>query len=565
MGWYETCKSEVASMRPPGSMCDYNRCMKIQQKIDNSCHSRHWEPGSPYVLDNPDGSVCYCCCSCFAHNTPIAVNGTDYKLVQDFRKNDKVFAADANLNWKEVTVDFCTNIEGAKTKAFMVNIRWGTQDYEQITVTEDHLFLIPGVPSRVLIPAGALNVNDHLIRPDGSTVKITQVVAGMQDGGVYQLATGEPKNTVDGHLLNSNGVISADFALQAGYIGGQLDKSLLVADIDKRLHVSSEAYSKKYNSKETLKFMASPDLWPKGFTITPKHNLYVVPSDAASFMTHAQAQDIMDNKEAPTRPFSNNYAIGMVEYLWVLFKGFYPDINYVMDWNNSLPNAYAFNSYSQQYILITGGLLRQSSLDKDGLSLIISQALAHLNVAESEGKPIVCTGVADYNSVEYLGNVFRDKTYIEVFRNGLGQVEQLWNYISDANRKGRDKCSDPAIDCRIETFKAASYMDPLPACADPDFVPFEVKKATSKKGDGTVEVTFSNHLNDNTALTLTNYEIVPYVEITDAKVSERDPKKIILSAVLFEKEDYALTISNVLSANGYELDPNPTTLPLKLE
>lgn len=560
MGWFETCKSEVAAMRPPEVMCDYNRCMKIQSKIDKSCHNRRWEPGSPYVLDNPDGSQCYCCCSCFAENTPIAVNSTEYKLVQDFRVNDLVYAADAKLNWKQVRVDFCTNVDGAKTQAFMVNVRWGN-DGNQITVTEDHLFLVPG---NLLVPAGALNVNDKLVRPDGSTVQVTQVVAGMQQGGVYTLATGEPKNTIDGHLLNSNGVVSADFALQAGYIGGQLDRSLLVPDLDTRLHVSSEEYQEKYHSKEAILFMASPDQWPKGFVIFPRNNLYNIPADAKSFMTTAQAKDIRNNKKAPTRPFSSNYAISIVEYLWVLFKGFYPGIQYVMDWNNTVPNAYAFSSYGQKYILVTGGLLRQSSLDKDGLAIILSQALAYHNADDSD-KAVTCTGNADYDSLTYLGNIFRDGTFINVFRNGLLQVEQLWSFISEANRKGTSKCANPGIDCRIDTFKAASYMDPLPACANPDYVPFEVTGAFSKKGDGTVEVTFSQLVNTNTALTLLNYEIRPYVEIMEARLNETDPMQVILSAVLLEEVEYTLTVSDVLSQDGYLLDPNPAKIELELE
>lgn len=564
MGWYETCKSEVEHMNPPEKMCDYNRCMAIQARIDKTCHNRKWEPGSPYILDNPDGSVCYCCCSCFAENTPIAVTGSEYRLIQDFRKGDPVYAANSKLEWQQVSVDFCNNVEGAKTEAFMVNVRWGTESYQQITVTEDHLFLSPGNNGYVLIPAGALNNNDKLIQPDGSTVAVTQVVSGTQKGGVYTIATSAPFNSMDGHLLNSNGIISADFALQAGYISGQLDKSLLVADLDTRLHVSSEEYHQKFHSEETKKFIGNPDMWPNGFSINIRNNLYIIPPDARSFMTDDQALDILNNPDAPKRPFSNNYALSMVEYLWPLFKAFYNDgINYVMDWNNNVPNAYAFNSYGQRYILLTGGLLRQSSLDKEGLSVILSQALAYFNIA-GDDTPVICTGVADYESVTYLGNVYRDSNFITTFRNGVAQIEKLWSFISSKNRKGTDKCTDPGIDCRISTYKAAAALDPIPPCANPDYDPFEAVSATSVKGEGTVIVTFNHPVNDYTALSVINYLITPYVEIVGLSAVGSDNKQIALQAAIMENTEYVLEVSNVISAAGYPLDPNPALLPLVL-
>ncbi|HEX7902460.1 MAG TPA: Hint domain-containing protein [Chitinophagaceae bacterium] len=550
MGWYNTCVDEVKKMIPPQKMCDYNRCLRIQNQIDAACHSRHWEPGSPYVLDNPDGSVCYCCCSCFAQNTPIEISPRVFKLVQDFRNNDKVYAATADLQWKEVVVDFCTNIAGAETDSFMVNIEWGTNPVNRIVVTEDHLFLLPG---KLLAPAGSLNVNDMLIAPDGSPVKITRITSGMQKGGVYQIATGEPKETIDGHLLNSNGVVSADFAVQAGYIGGQLDKKFLIPDLDKRLRVGSREYQDKYYDNETLKYIASPDMWPKGFTIFSRHNLYVIPPEAKSFITNKQAEDIMNNEKAEQRPFNSNYGIEMAEYLWKYFKSFYPGINYVMDWNNSLPNAYTWNLYGQIYLLLTGGLIRQSSLNKEGLSIILSQGLSYCNIDETS-EPVTCTGQADYQSVIYLGNIYRDKNFIQTFRDGMLQIQLLWSYISPENREpGKSKCKNPGIKCRIDTFNAAAYMEPIPPCADINYVPFEVTGASSKKGDGTVKVDFNFELNENTATSVINYSITPYVEILDAKMGQK-LTSVILSAAANIDQQYILQVRNVISDKGYVLD-----------
>ncbi|WP_160710825.1 Hint domain-containing protein [Chitinophaga solisilvae] len=563
MSWYETCKTEVARMNPPGTMCDYNRCLRIQRQIDNTCHGRKWTPGQPYILDNPDGSVCYCCCSCFQENTPIAVSMNEFRLIQDFRKGDPVFAANSKLEWSPTTVDFCTNVEGTQSESFMVNVKWGSNPDQQITVTEDHLFLIPGPSGNVLVPAGALNTNDKLIQANGEHVKVTRVVSGMQRGGVYTISTTAPFNSMDGHLLNSNGVISADFALQAGYIGGQLDSGLLVADLDQRHHVSSAEYQELYHTEETREFLADPDVWPAGFTVNLRQNLYVIPPDARSFMTDDQARDILSNPEAPKRPFSNNYAVAMAEYLWTLFGAFYGEINYVMDWNNEVPNAYAFDSYGQKYILLTGGLLRQSSLDKEGLSLVVSQALAYLNAA-GNNRPVLCAGVADYDSFLYLGNVYRDNNYITTYRNGYNQVEKLWSFIREPYRGGTDKCFNPGIDCRLATYKAAAALDPLPPCANPDYVPFTVTSATSKKGDGTVIVTFNQPVNEYTALSVINYSITPFTEILGVTMKKGSNKVVVLQAAIFEDTAYVLGVGNIISAAGYLLDPNPAFLPLVL-
>ncbi|WP_346320181.1 Hint domain-containing protein [Chitinophaga sp. YIM B06452] len=549
--WYETCVSEVEHMKPPEKMCDYNRCMKIQNKIDASCHGRHWEPGTPYVLDNPDGSVCYCCCSCFAENTQIAVSASEYRAVQDFRPNDVVYAADGNLNWKEYRVDFCTNVDGQKHDAFMVLIKWGDQPYEYISVTEDHLFLLPG---KVLVPASAVQPGDQLVRPDGSTVKVTFAVTAMVNGGVYQLATGQFSGSMDGHLLNSNGVISADFALQVGFMAGQLDKKFLVKDLDTRLRVGSPEYQQKNHNKEAQHFISHPELWPKGLTIPDRNNLYIIPADAKSFITDSQAQQIMDNKDAKTRPFGSNYGIEMAEYLWTTFRAFYPGINYVMDWNNPLPNAYTWTSFGQPYILLTGGLLRQMALNKEGFSLILSQALAYMG-ADEVTPPAVCVGEADYQSLVYFGNIYRDSTFISTFRAAMLQVEQFWSYIVN-DVDPLSKCLNPGIPCRIETYKAASYLDPLPPCADPDYVPFELIGASSKKGEGSIVVVYNRQLNESSALTILNYSLSPYLEIIEAQMDPENDKQVILFAAVLEKTEYTLTVTGVLSALGEPLDPD---------
>ena len=51
---------------------------------------------------------CYCCCSCFAYDTPISTSQDTFKVVQDFEINDPVLVAtDASLKkWVQKPVTF---------------------------------------------------------------------------------------------------------------------------------------------------------------------------------------------------------------------------------------------------------------------------------------------------------------------------------------------------------------------------------------------------------------------------------------------------------------------------
>lgn len=567
MGTYDTCKTEVEGMG--GTMCDYNRCLRIQQQIDSACHARSWEPGSPYILDNPDGTVCYCCCSCFFQDTPIAVAENAFKLVQDIKTTDTVLAAyqvGTALEWRETVVDFVTNVgddPGETNSAFMVTLAYddGIGGTTYLIVTEDHLFLLP---SGELIPASAVNANDQLTRPDGSPVPITAVLSGMKTGGVYQLATGETWEGVDGHLLNSNGVVSADFALQAGYISGQLDPSLLVGDLDSRLRVGSEEYEATLMTSDAKRLVGDPTQWPAGFKITLRKPLYNVPADAKRFILDSQANEILNNVKAKRRPYDSNFGIEMAEYLFTIFKGFYPKPLYVYDWNNQLPNAYTWNATGTDYIMLTGGLLRQYAMNRDGLAMVICHCLASLYGRNPDGSlGISCVGLADYDGLTgYFGNIYRDQSFVVNKNSALAQYGQFFGYAKPGG--SGDKCTDPGLQCRIDTIKAAAGLAPLPDCADPQRTGFNVVSAFSKKGNGTVKVTFSKPVNVNTGGTSANYSLRPFVDVTKAKVQEGDQKVVVLDAVIKEGVEYTLQVRNVTSNLNRKLDPARDTVKFKL-
>ncbi|AOM78412.1 hypothetical protein [Pedobacter steynii] len=71
---------------------------------------------------------CYCCCSCFAYGTPIAVSESVTKAVQDFVINDPVWVAtDASLKkWVQKPVLFSSGT-GAHGKNRLIKIHFGDQ------------------------------------------------------------------------------------------------------------------------------------------------------------------------------------------------------------------------------------------------------------------------------------------------------------------------------------------------------------------------------------------------------------------------------------------------------
>ena len=564
--WYSDCVNEVKTMQPPGVMCDYSRCMRIQQVIDKTCHNRHWEPGHPYALDNPDGSICYCCCSCFAYDTPIQVNANTFKFIQDFLPGEPVLAAGADLQWKTATVRFSSGSapdpQGEGT--FMVTIIYNNPAGERqvLLATEDNLFL---TPARTLVPAKLLAPGNQLLRPDGSAVSVISAVSGLFKGGVHHIDTGVYNGTMDGHLLNANGIVSADFALQLGYMTAQLDRSLLVEDIESRLKVGSPQYQEQHGNTVPLDMIENPEAWPKGFSLIMPDTWVKIPATAHKFITDEQAKGIMDSNP-PSRSFTSNFGLELLNHQFTTFRGFYPQPHYLYDWNNNLPNAYAWEYRGQPIIMLTGGLARLYALNNEGLSLIISHSLASLYGGNpTNPEQLRCVGPADYEAVlSYMGTIWWDQAYKETVNRAIGQIKNFFNLIPPEYAGGpEDRCLKPSVECRMRTYQAAMSTMPLPWCANPDAREFEVVDAIPSTG--TVVVNFSEEVNADTAETATNYVLQPAVEVTSAKVASDNFKSVTLEAQIQAGVEYVLTVNDVISAHDRPLEDHKNTATFTLQ
>lgn len=562
MAW-DSCRKEVESTGD--KMCDVNMCAQSQAGVDRKCHQKGWPAGTPFGIYLPDGSMCFCCCSCFAYDTPIQVSTDTFKAIQDFIPGDPVLAAGADLKWKTYKVDLSSGIEPTNTELFMVYVRYGKPGEEilELIVTEDHLFLMEGGK---LAPASALKAGDKLMRADGVTVPVEQVYLGTYRGGVHHISTGPFNGSLEGHLLNSNNVVTTDMAVKLEHQTGSLDRKFLVKDLDKRVKVGSDEYIARYYDKDAKTFMANPTEWPEGFTVTVRQDLVNIPDTAYSFITDDQARNIMDSG-APRRDFDSNAAIMKIQYVFQQFKGFYPDPMYLMDWNNPVPNGYAFNYYNQNIIVMTGGLLRLYALNNEGFALVICHLIARLYGVPGTNKSIKCVGPADYEAVAgYFTSIYQAQQFPTQFPNALKQIQDFFNLMSEEFRKGDpdDRCNAPSTDCRIQTYLAAASVQPIPKCADPESRPFHLVKAVPSENGDAVTVEFNEPVNPPTAETVKNYGLAPKAEITKAKVNPDNDSEVLLTVTIEMDMEYALTVSKVLSEFNDNMEPDPGKAIFKL-
>ena len=549
MADYAACEKTVREKHPGKPMCGYQNCVDAQPMIDATCHDRGWQGGTPYWVPNFQckDCGCYCCCSCFAYNTPIAVSKDEFKFIQDFRNGDTVLAAGKDLKWEPKTVAYSSGMGPASKGAYMVYILYGSSDDPQfLIVTEDHLFL---TPEGDLVPANTIKPGEFLVSDKNKKVPVIFAVAGNYDGGVHHISTGpfDGKN-LDGHLLNSNGVVSADFDVQIRYFTGSLDKKFLVKDYKQRLTVASAEYQGKHLNAAATAFITNPLKWPRDFRVQQRVNLVNVPDIAAAFFSPEQAEALETNKKIDRLPYTSPVPTQMIQYLYSLYRNFFNKPIYLVDWNNETPNAYSWSANNQDVVLLTGGFLRIAKMDMPGFAIVIAHHLAALYGKNLE-KPekIDCVGVADYYGVRtYMSILWRDILYGELVFEGFQQIKELFGYIPEV-KESTDKCKNPTLACRLDTIQRAGQLMKIPDCANPDVTEFQLVKAFTKVNSGVVTVEFNEKLNIATAETVDNYVITPKVKVTGAKIKKKDFKSVALNAMIESTETHRLTVVNVLN------------------
>lgn len=554
------CTEAIKKEKPPVT-CSEAFCIKIRERIDKYCHKSQLPTDTP-VPQEENGQECWCCCSCFAYDTPIEVSEGSFALIQDLWSGDKVRATGPDVSqWEEKEVTYVGGMGPDIEIDFMFHTAYsygdGPVEVRFIITTSDHLLLMS---SGKLKAIQFLAPGDELRRADGGIARVLFNVPGQYRGGVRHIALGDfDGKDLNGHLMNSNGIISADFGVQAHYVANNLTETLLEELPDDAAQAGTGRYRSMYPSPEAEQFLGDKQAWPKGF-IPHAHTLLNIPATAYSFLTQAQAEDI---EQAHAHDiYASNNDLMTLRYLYKLLNTLFPNITYLVDWENELPNAYAWEQYGEKFVVVTGGLSRSKEIRRNGLSLIVSTLLAY-----HDGNK--CVGPADYEGAfQFMRQLWFGDLYFSAFNGAYEEVSAFFSLISAANSKENPDniCAQPSIECRLQTYKAAKIMDDLPACATPKAEALELVSAAASPDRRKVTVTFNRPLDPPTAQTSANYTVDPKSKVAAAKLDPKNDTVVVLNvAALRKNTQYTLKVANVTSIDNKPLDPDHSSVTFKVQ
>jgi len=579
--------------------------------------------GSLIPITSPPPS-CYCCCSCFAWNTPIAVDATQVKAVQDFEINDLVWVAkDAQLSgWEQKKIKFSSGT-GENGSNRMIKVHFG--DYTQgINLTPDsftsalvtkeqserffkilstdpndfignkglvNLLMVRkvnpdtiakllGVPEIIghevydllkqdsnyvivtgsqpfLTDAGIMKKAeklvpglDKLVKSDGSFTPIISLEVGMYKKGVHHIATSDaPATSVGGHLLVANGIVVGDYSIQISMTSAGSG----IADTHKdEPAFGTKEYTSKHGHLIATPFSAKISVEHIHETkhFEPNHEDFIakIPDHAFSFLTDREARKLEQN--APIYPASHNLAGPDVAYLFRLFKGVYPEINFYYDEHNMEPNAYSFEEYGQQFVIINGGWTLIEGLYYQGIALTIAQLVARLQNNKNGLSPVISpVGKADYDVFVIFNVIFYFAPPAAMnFTAAVGQIEKIFDLIDEK----RSPAKRIGLECRLSCFNASFQGKPLPSCAGgPPDPALELKNVSVEAGTGTegpkVTLDFNLPVDPSTAEDIGNYLFDPRTAVFNAKVSSDDMKQVVISAQIAKGIEYNIVVTGVLS------------------
>jgi hypothetical protein len=501
----------------------------------------------------------------------VAISATESKPINEILVGDMIYVAeDSTLkNWTTKTVEFSSGTGDKASGTIMIQVDFGTDEsnFETLYVTPNQVFYVPGGKlqrANTLQPGVSL-----LVRADGSTVPVLQLTTGKFEKGIHHVATSQTAATsMDGHLMLAKGIVCGDFALQLMvnddlFVEGQRD----LPEIGTKEYM--EAYKNipgitQYKAStlgSSLKEGRNDGIKREGekvFTPFGEKGNARIPDDVNYFVRKEQAIDIQVN--APRWPITSGAGVDMYNYLVKLFKGFFPGVNFYLDVENEVPNAYSFIEYNVPFIVVNGGLIRTKCVGFELLALVIAHELEHLYGGDPKGENgYTCEGMADYAAIAAVFPYIWFGMYSYSYRAAaLDQVKVFFDFINPENRNGMpgNRCNFISIDCRLSAMAAASSTKDLPYCAGGNADPYlQVTGASAVQNGQYADVTinFNVAVDEATASALGNYVFRPKAAAFKAVVSSTDPAAVIVTADIIPDTEYLVTVYNVLSANDEPL------------
>jgi hypothetical protein len=532
---------------------------------------------SPVIIFNKDGTNCYCCCGCFANDTQVAVDATTTKAVQLFLIGDPVYvAADPSLeSWIQLPVEFSSGTADYGAQNTLILIGFGdSDDPKYIISNREQLFLMP---DRKLKRASRLVPGrDQLLLQDGTPVPVLDLTVGKFKKGVHQIATSlTPTTNMDGHLILANGVVSGDYALQVTDIE-RVRPELMAEGHASLPEFGTKEYGEKYAHLLASSFKAhEPNHTPQQLDKSVFEPFGVkgpvrIPDHAECFVTKKQAEDLLEF--APHAPAYSGAGMDITNYLFKLFRGFYPGVVFYLDEENELPNAYSWIEFDVPFVVITGGLIRTNAIKYESLAFVIAHELGHLyGGPPQDERGYTCTGMADYAALlAIFPYVWFGRYAAPMMQPAYDQITQLYSYITPENRQGKpgNTCMYISIECRVQCMDAAMSTKALPECAGGPLTPtLEVTgaEATIEGDEVFVIVTFNEAVDPNTAQDIGNYAFEPLATAFSATVEDTDPAKVKLKVDITPNIEYTVTVEGVVSADGHPLVYGKNTATFELQ
>ncbi|WP_147289007.1 hypothetical protein [Nocardia mexicana] len=431
-----------------------------------------------------DGSgLCQCPCSCLAFGTLVQEGGGSFKAIETYEVGDEVMAAGKSLDFKSQRVVFSAGSTGASREKNAVVVVYGDT---AIVTTGDHLFLMH--PDRTLKRADRLTTSDSLVAATGEGVAIKGVHVGDYLSGFHHVAATsreEPDENLDGHLLNTNGVVSADYNVQIRARSG--DTVAFDAAANTALPIVGSPEYVAANGEAALRAPAleaefagnvnftmqpfdapfDPAVVPAapGTFIPAEATRVTVPPVACSFLPPDFAEA---KKASPKRAFNDPFSREATEQLLVFHKAFYGDINYTIDWASDEVNAFAWVENGVRRVDLKGGLIRDNDLDVEGIAVVIAHEIAHHHGGPPVGgSGLSCEGQADYRGVrDVMRKVWFGQAYGSTTDAGIAQMAAFFGVPDSPTAPGGSAgCAHPAGACRVATYHAAVTLSGKPSCS----------------------------------------------------------------------------------------------------
>ena len=464
--------------------CSQSHCSSIDAIIYQICRANHWDASVKVPTREPDGSPqgkpCFCSCSCLAYDTKVAIP-EGMMSIQEFEAGDPILVLDRGDDKGRWVPAKVRTASGTSVEPTSVNYAIRVKVGGKILISNaDHLYLMA---DGSLKRADRLNVGDELMSSKFEPVAVASVINGSYQGGFYNVVTDAPEDAVDGHLISTDGVISADYLLQSSQ--GPNAELLDEPQVGSPGYIAANPNFMEAAERIEPESEADAGFFPAGNDPAPNNARSFLPRDAE------RADPRLD-----FRAMDDSLSQLKAKQLLNLWFGYYNDITFQLDWNSNTVNARAWidQSTGRRNVIVYGGLARHPSIGWEGLSLVIAHEVGHhfggSPYYPNIPGPLSCEGQADYwAALIAMRNVYPEEEYFEVIVPAIDQLHRLFSVglVEDQNSDeaaaefADNPCGHPPADCRRDTYNAAVNLQPKPSCAGPS------ADALSDRGKGADE------------------------------------------------------------------------------